>query len=52
MLMDLEEAHRELSDAGIPFLDAENDVPEHLTSRTSAIWLVQRSRLVMKTMRR
>ena len=24
MMMDLEEAHRELSDAGIPFLDMEN----------------------------
>ena len=32
MLMDLEEAHRELSDAGIPFLDVENDVSEDLTS--------------------
>jgi hypothetical protein len=32
MMMDLEEAHRELSDAGIPFLDMENEVPEDLTS--------------------
>ena len=32
MMMDLEEAHRELSDAGIPFLDMENQVPEDLTS--------------------
>ena len=32
MLMDIEEAHRELSDAGIPFLDGENDVSEDLTS--------------------
>jgi hypothetical protein len=32
MLMDLEEAHRELSDAGIPLLDDESDVSEDLTS--------------------
>ncbi len=32
MLMVVEEAHRELSDAGIPFLDAETGAPEDLTS--------------------
>lgn len=32
ILMEVEEAHRELSDAGIPFLDAETGAPEDLTS--------------------